>query len=348
MEKIITITWPLAPKRIITKEDLFTALKLDPKDWIVHKLTGNKYDVSMKDKDGVHISENIQVKLELTPRVKKELITLKELLEEYTPREYTDSNAALHRSQNAKNDVLWSVMIYDAHIDKLDVKWTSIQKKVAKVLDGTNRILDKLSKFDIDKMLFVNWWDYFNTLTKWATKWNTQQENNCSEKEAWKYWLELQIELLELISKLAPVDAIFIEWNHEAEKLTYLRDAVSAYNRNNPNINILEWNGDRQYYQWWETMMWFTHGDKIKPANLVTVAHQENSRKKYNNLEMFQWHLHKSTKDTFAWAIVEVLTWASWQNDWARWHWYDVAWWQINWYVHSKKEWRQAHIIQKL
>jgi antitoxin component of MazEF toxin-antitoxin module len=55
----------------------------------------------MKDKDGVHISENIQVKLELTPRVKKELITLKELLEEYTPRD-----VALHGEQKIKNDVL--------------------------------------------------------------------------------------------------------------------------------------------------------------------------------------------------------------------------------------------------
>ena len=211
-------------------------------------------------------------------------------------------------------------MIYDTHIDKLDVKWTPIQKKVAKVLEATKRILDKLSKFDVDKMLFVNGGDYFNTLTKWATKWNTQQENNCSEKDAWKYWLELQIELLELISKLAPVDAIFIEWNH----------------------------GDRQYYQWWETMMWFTHWDKIKPANLVTVAHQENSRKKYNSLEMFQRHLHKSSKETYAWAIVEVLTGASWQNDWARGHWYDLTYGQINGYIHDKKDWRQAHIIERV
>lgn len=343
MEKIITITWPLSPERIITKEDLFLALKINPEERIINKLTGNKWDTIMKEKDWSHINENIQIKVELTPRIKKELITLKELLEEYTPRE-----VSLHRSENENNGILWSVMLYDAHIDKLDVKWTNIQKKVKKILDWTSRLLDKLSKFDPEKMLFVNWWDYFNTLTKWATKWNTQQENNCSEKEAWKYWLELQIELLELISQLAPVDAIFIEWNHEAEKLTYLRDAVSAYNRNNQNINILEWNGDRQYYQRWDNLMWFTHGDKIKPANLVTVAHQENSKKKYNSLEMFQWHLHKSTKDTFAWAIVEVLTWASGQNDWARWHWYDVVWGQINWYTHSKKEWRQAHLIQKI
>jgi hypothetical protein len=40
--------------------------------------------------------------------VKKELITLKELLEEYTPREHviSDSNTALHREQKIKNDVL--------------------------------------------------------------------------------------------------------------------------------------------------------------------------------------------------------------------------------------------------
>ena len=346
--KIITITWPLSPKRIVTKDDLFEALGIDATQYLINKLTANKWDTIMKDKDWSHINENIQVKVELIPRISKELITLKELLEEYVPP-VIERYVALHHEHIWNKEHLWSVMLYDAHIDKLDVNWTTITSKVAKVKESTKRLLDKMGKFDLEKLLFVNGGDYFNTLTKWHTKWDTRQENNCSEKEAWKYWLELQIEMLELLWQLAPVESIFIEWNHEAEKLTYLRDAVAMYFKHCDHINILEWNGDRQYYQYWNTTMGRTHWDKIKPQQLVNVAQQENSNKTYEMLEMFQWHLHKSSKETYAWAIVEVLTWASWQNDRARGRGYDIMWrGQINWYVHHKEEWRIAHIIQNV
>lgn len=340
----VIVTWPLQPKRVITKEDIVDALGINLQEWDISKIRANKWDTSMKSKtDDVIISENYQIELHLIPKLEYELKTAIQVLNE-TLQHKPATSPLIHNTNGTK---LGMVTMYDTHIDKLDVNWTPIKKKVIKVRDAIRRTLDKLDKYGVNKLLKVNGGDYFNSDgSHKTTKW-TPQENSTWEYDAWKYGFELEIAIHDMMKELWTVDSIFVPGNHDWHKLQYLRDMVAVYYKNDDNVNVIQTQGDRVYYPFWENLLWFTHGAGAKQKDLPMLAIQE-TKTKHKNIEIFLWHRHRQIKEDYSWAIVEVLSQASWKNAWADINGYDNHTPSVNWFVFDKKNWREAQFTEKL
>lgn len=327
-------------------DDMVEALNINLSEWDVKKIIANKWDTSMKSKtDDILVSENYQIELHLLPKLEQELKTVIQVLNE-SLRNPSPIVPQYERHEDISTRwKLWIVTMYDAHIDKLDVKWTPIKKKVVKLRDAVHRVLDKLDKMGISKLLKVNGGDFFNSDgSQRTTKW-TPQENNASEYDGRKYGLELEIAIHELMSQLADTDSIYVPGNHDRHKLQYLRDAVSMYFKDNQNIHVIQDNFDRIYYPRGDVWLWFTHGAWAKPKDLPMLAVQE-MKTKHRIIEIFVWHIHKKLREDFTWAIVETLS-AAWnKNKRAEWNWYDNHFPSINGFIFDKKNWREAQFTQ--
>lgn len=343
---VTIVSGPLSPERVMTQEAIIKALNVDMDQFIIQRCIVNKRDTSMRgEKWELIISENYQVKLFLLPKMTEDVKTIHAVLEDMLSKN-TPEVAYLHKDI-PNNGKMWSIFIADAHIDKLDIKWTPFKKKLHNLKEATKRLLDKIDRYGIEKLMYGNIGDYFNSDNSHkTTKW-TPQENCVSELDAWKYGAELQIEILQIMKQIAHVTAIFAPGNHDWHKLQYLRDMCSVYFKNDENVDVMISDKERFYMPWWKTLIGVTHGANAKEKDLPGLAAVEN-KTRHRVTEIFKWHIHQDKKTQYPGAIVETLpaAWTPGQWEDNNWFWHKDP--SIVWFVHWKKTGREAQFIEKI
>lgn len=346
MPEKILVTWPISPNRVISMEDMVKALKINLEEWDISKARVNKWDTSMKSKtDDIIISENYQVELHLLPKLQQELKTVIQVLNETLQKD--PPKVPINSNLNPTKGKIWMLSMFDTHIDKMDVKNTPIKKKIIKLRDAAYRVIDKMNKYWVERMLKVNWWDYFNSDWSHKTTKGTPQENTVSEYDSWKYWFELEIAIIDMMKEFWEVDLIFAPGNHDWHKLQYLRDMIDVYYKNDDNVNVINSGMDRTYYPWWDLLIWVYHWQDAKLKDLPMIAALEN-KTKHSMIEIFTWHKHRKLKEDFSWAIVEVL-WQAWtKNKREESNWYSNHKPSINWFVFDKKNWREVEFTENI
>lgn len=348
MEKqpLVVVSWPLSPNRVLTKENLIEALKIDENLFDIQRCVLNKWDTSMKwDSGEIIVSENYQVKMYLIPKMTDDLRVAAKVFEDMLAWNMPETAYAPREISN--NGRLWTIALADAHIDKLNVEWISMKKKIAKIREAIIRLVDKIDRYWIEKFLFVNLWDYFNSDgSARTTKW-TPQDNMAFEYDSWKQWAELQIAIIQIMKQIANVSVIFTEWNHDWHKLKYLRDMCAAYFKDDSQVDVVECDKERIYYPRGKTWLWFTHGANAKEKDLPMLAQRE-MKTKHDVIEIFKWHIHQARIVQFPGAIVETVSQASgkWKREENNWYWTNTP--TISWYVHGKKTWREAHFLENI
>lgn len=348
MEKnpLVIVTWPLSPNRVLTKEDLLKALKVDMNQFDIQRCVVNKRDTSMKwENNEVIISENYQIKLYLLPKMTEDMKIAHGILNDMLSK--NPPEVAYYHDEIDKNGRLWSIFLPDAHIDKLDIHRTPFKKKLMRIKDAIKRLLDKIDRYGVEKLLYGNIGDYFNSDNSHrTTKW-TPQENSVSEMDARKYGAELQFEIIQLMKQVAHVTGVFMEWNHDWHKLQYLRDICAVYFKNDQNVDIVQGDKERFYFPRGVTLLWLTHGANAKEKDLPWLAHAE-TKTKHSIIEIFKWHIHQNKKTQYPWAVVETLpaAWYPGQREDNNWYWTVSP--SISWFVHWKKTGREAQFIESL
>mgnify|MGYP003110702094 CR=1 FL=1 len=98
------------------------------------------------------------------------------------------------------------------------------------------------------------------------------------------------VEAITFLRSKAPVDIIMVPGNHDFESTFSVGEVLSAWYRNDSNVNIDNGLSSYKYYKYGKNLVGFDHGDKIKGPVLATKILKDN-KNILADVEFFEWHL---------------------------------------------------------
>lgn len=276
--------------RITDPKQILDDIWFDDKKQVVLKQHAKAYEWQQKWPDGLPAllqmrSVWVSIGNILEDRQDDAIQYLDKYLENYTPpaREWVEP-------MTTKGKILWLLPIYDAHIWKLDMKGTSLNKQVKKIWKWAKQSMDRLEDRWIDKMLQVRWWDTDNTDHDGKTTKGTQQEHNAKSIDVYKAVNDLQMELTEYGANIAETFVAILPWNHDTEKALYHRHMLDHLYQNHPNIKIMQHDTDHTVFKHWTVWLLLDHWDKLRPQHIMQEINKHLSGVKY--YERLSGHSH--------------------------------------------------------
>lgn len=327
-------------KKIISIDDLMATSNINPELWETLWQEVNMWTTTMW---WITQVENYQVKAKFQPKLSKDQMTIADVLKWYNPPE----------RQRAKRvwdtDKLWTIFVPDAHLGKLDIKWTSLAQKVAKIKKAFNNIINREYNNWAQEFLIASLWDTLNSDMNWGktTKW-TPMENNASEKDMWKAAIDLFSELWDRASEKGKTTMRFIPWNHDQLVTTPLNTTMEFVFKNHPSVDV-KWDADtRQYHRFGNSLIWLTHWDTVKPKDLPNLMVNEANQSGVKHREWYLWHRHKMIAEDIGWTLVTSLPAVCEKNKWWKDFGVDLTNNIVSWAVHDKKFWREALLFEHI
>lgn len=241
---------------------------------------------------------------------------------------------------------MWALYLADAHIGKLDIKWTSLLKQVKMISKSVREALTKLEDQWVDEYLIARLGDNVNTDFKWkTTKW-TEQENNSNDRDMYKAFIDLDTDIIDQTSQLGKTTVRHIPGNHDEERTFYIDHFIKHHFANNPNVEVV-WDAESaQYHKFGKVGIMMHHGDKLNDRDVLGLSHKNIHNVKI--LESHSGHHHTDSIMDLKWikAYKHPSLWG--KNSWAK----SVNVWQdygqFNSVVYDKDDWREANFINRV
>lgn len=282
-------------ENIKTLEDLIRECNIDLKKWQVERWTANTWPVGMKGKNDEVITKNLyQVKASL----KKNDLNKQNLSSIFASCliGLTASNA-MKKSVHKKGDKVLEISIPDLHLGKLAWEEETGHKNydsneaINSFKKAVQDFLDKTSHEDISEIILPIGNDFFNVNNKENTTGNgTPQSEDSRWQKSFRRGCELSTWAINQCHAVAPVRVIIVAGNHDIERTFYLGEFLNAFFRQTKTIHIDNSATSRKYYRVGNTLLCFTHGDKIKLNQLTRIA-QIEQRELWGNTKYCEWHL---------------------------------------------------------
>jgi len=332
-------TWPKTQEEMIEKYAINTDFR-DPS-----KMTTNTRQSQQKQKNADGTTEPVivdlrQTDIEWKPKywsfVPEWSVEIMEMLTKVWKKE-------LYSPIRPKEELLWWLLRTDQHLDELDYKNNSFSKRVQITNERTKRALDRLMKFDIDKLLIWQMGDLMNS-DKWyrTSSGKVHLQNNIHEKDAFKRILEWTIAWMDELKKLwIPLEYKIVPWNHDNLAISHYWVACEYALWIPVTIDK-----DRAYIQWWETLIALWHWDNEKPANFLQFVVDEfmtKYKQKITNIHWYLWNQHQTIISQNGSMIIKNLLAPNPKSTWTKSKWYDMVQWQHA-FVWDKKEWEIAEV----
>ena len=185
----------------------------------------------------------------------------------------------------------------DVHIGKFaDEKETgnkyNIEIAKERVREGVKGILRNAEGYNIDRILFCIGNDILHTdNTHGTTTKGTPQDTDGKWHRHFTQALELYVEIVEMLMKIAPVDCVHSMSNHDYMSGFHLAHALKAWYRNTEAVKVDAEPMHRKYYIYKNSLIGLTHADGAKLPNLPLHMAQEKpllwAKTKYR-----YWYLH--------------------------------------------------------
>lgn len=348
MQRLITKDWIILDnqwnKKIVSLEDLMSHWEFNTELWNIISSDVNMRTTTMKMSDWeTKQVENYQVKAKLQPKVDPKQMQLADLLKWYEPPTWDSEPKVIWW------DRLWTIFIPDAHIGKLDIKWTSLSKKMQKIKNAFINLLRREQDMWAEEFLIVSLWDTLNSDMNWwkTTKW-TPMENNASERDMRKAAVDLFAEIGDRAWEKWHTTMRFIPWNHDQQVTVPLNTTMDFVFKNHKSVDV-KWDADtRQYHRFWNTLIWLTHWDTVKPKDLPNIMVNEANQSWVKKREWYLWHRHKMIAEDIWWTLVTSLPAVCEKNK--RWKDFGVDLTNniMSWSIHEKKFWREAILFQEV
>jgi hypothetical protein len=231
-----------------------------------------------------------------------------EEISKYSPKEFVKT------PKTVSNNVILEVSLPDLHFGKNDI---NVLKK--NFLNSIDELVKKASGLKIEKFLLPIGNDGMNHegLRETTTK-GTPQLDTVDWRVSFKTYYESVIEGINLLLKIAPVDVVVIQGNHDYERMWYLADVVKAWFRNNKDVTVDNSGEDLKFYEYGKVMLLFNHGDKIKAHDLplVMATEQPEMFARTKHREVHLGHIHKEKVDEFRGIKVRFLPSICEQDTW--------------------------------
>jgi hypothetical protein len=280
-------------KDIRTLEDLLTSCNVDLDKWQVENWRSNVWQVGAKTDDGRVVKQNLYQVKALLKRIP---ITREEIKEIFHSCSKPLVSKQLHRAKKSGKKLL-EISIPDIHLGKLcwgeetgGVDYNT-QEAINRFQGALESLISREDPKDIHEILLPIGNDFFNTDGKEnETSNGTPQAEDSRWQKSFKKGCELATWAINRCSQVAPVKVIIIAGNHDLEKSYYLGCFLEAKFGEDKNVEINNSPQVRKYHQFGNTLIGFTHGDKIKLKDLTSLI-QNEKRKEWGETKYCEFHL---------------------------------------------------------
>lgn len=178
------------------------------------------------------------------------------------------------------------------------------------------RLIAYASMFKVSRILFPIGNDFFNSNNSaMTTAHGTPQTDDARWHLTFKLGAGLLVKIVDLMSKIAPVDIVVIAGNHDEERIWYLGEYLDAWYSKSPNVTVDNRPQKRKYYQFGNVLLGLTHGYYEKIQELGSLMAYEVPQLWAQSTHR-EWHLgdkhHKvdmilKTKELENGVVVRIL-----------------------------------------
>jgi hypothetical protein len=223
-----------------------------------------------------------------------------------------------------KNSYLLVLDPADIHIGKLCSSFETgedynNQIAVKRALEGVDGILQKVSSFAIDKILFIGGNDILHVDNpKRMTTSGTPQDTDGMWYDNFLIAKQLYIDILLKLVAVADVHFTFNPSNHDYTNGFFLADVIKTYFKDCKNITFDCSIAHRKGFKYYNNLIGTTHGDGAKLADLPLLMAQEFSQEWANTKHRYVYthHVHHKTAKDFIGITVESLRSPSGTDSW--------------------------------
>jgi hypothetical protein len=240
----------------------------------------------------------------------------------------------------------------DIHIGKLCTAFEAgesynNQIAVKRVLEGLEGILQKVSSFDIDKILFIGGNDILHIDNpKRTTTSGTPQDTDGMWHTNFLIAKKLYVEVLEILLGVADVRFTFNPSNHDYTNGFFLAQIVETYFKDCKNIDFDCSIAHRKGFKYHNNLIGTTHGDGAKIADLPLLMAQEFSKEwaETKHRYVYTHHVHHKTSKDFIGVTVESLRSPSGTDSWHHRNGFQHAPKAVEGFLHCKENGQIARI----
>jgi hypothetical protein len=266
-------------------------------------------------------------------------------------KEYSPKFPVLERIEN-KNSYLLVLDPADIHIGKLCTAFESgepynNQIAVQRVLEGVKGILQKVSSFNIDKILFIGGNDilHIDNASRTTTS-GTPQDTDGMWYSNFLIAKQLYVEVLEILISVADVHFTFNPSNHDYTNGFFLAQLIEVYFKDCKNITFDCSIAHRKGFTYYKNLIGTTHGDGAKQQDLPLLMAVEFSKEWADTKHRYIYthHVHHKTSKDYAGITIESLRSPSGTDSWHHRNGYSHAPKAIEGFLHCKENGQIARI----
>ena len=238
-------------------------------------------------------------------------------------QQYAPKFPKLKRIKN-KDSYLLVIDPADIHIGKLCSAFESgeaynNQIAVQRVLEGVKGILQKVSSFNIDKILFIGGNDILHIDSPLRTTTSgTPQDTDGMWHTNFLIAKQLYTDVLELLLGVADVHFTFNPSNHDYTNGFFLAQVIETYFKECKNITFDTSIAHRKGFKYFNNLIGTTHGDGAKQMDLPLLMAVEFpvewSQTKHRYI--YTHHVHHKTSKDYAGITIESLRSPSGTDSW--------------------------------
>lgn len=174
------------------------------------------------------------------------------------------------KSIDSKGSYMYELPIVDLHFGKLSMSddvaepynYMLARERFNFIIDDS---INNIKNYDIDEILFPIGSDFFHidNMNRTTTA-GTRQDSDLSPQLIYKYGLECLIDGITKLSKIAKVKVFCINGNHDFLTSYHAVHSLWCYFHKNENVEVDLGTSPRKYFQYGNSLIGFTHGDKEK------------------------------------------------------------------------------------
>ncbi len=265
-----------------TLEDVETMYKIDKKSWTCVEFSVSNWDVTSTRVGKT--ATNYAVKAKFKRRT--DVINYEELKEKFMNdvKDYKPNHEIYKYKLTTDPKKMLEICIYDLHFGKLALKEETGEEydhKIARkrFLQTVQDLIEKVSHYNIERILFVLGNDFFNydTMTGTTTG-GTPQDFDLMWKQLFSKGCDVLVEAIDIMRKLCPVDVIWVPGNHDTVTSFYATTYIDAWYRNCDDVNVNTSSSPRKYYIYGNTLLGLTHGQEEgkRLASLMSIEQPKN------------------------------------------------------------------------
>jgi predicted phosphodiesterase len=317
---------------IKTLDELLKVTGVNLEEWKVEKYVVNKWSIARKaevkslefskgtidgtieDDGSMSVTPLFQVKAWLVR--KKEVSDRDFILNEFKKHLNEIGDKKEFPEAPKRKGLLYEIAIPDIHIGKLvwgeEIGSTSFDSNQAVALfkKAVVALVESIDITKVEKILLPIGNDFYNVdNAAGTTTAGTKVDEDSRWKNSFGKGAKLITDVIEYLSKFAPVDVVIVQGNHDNERSFYLGEYLSAWFKNHKDVTIDNSAPQRKYYKWKKVLIGFTHGNEEKHSELPLIMATERS-KDWSECTCRNWHLghfHRERLEDIKGVMVHVL-----------------------------------------